>query len=143
VQYQQRGYATPDEAACGDIPPRFCKVLATTRSDDLAYVLIATNEPPYEEIYGVRCQQREGLWYDHGGSSGTGSTWSRTSDDSDLGHLAWSSDAPPGADRVRVRIRNEDHEIEVQNGYCILLVRDVPDTEQPQVRSWRIDGEWK
>jgi hypothetical protein len=143
VRHQQQGYATPEEAACSDIPPKFCKVVATEKSDDFAFVIIATNEPPCVEMYGVRCQRRDGLWYDHGGSSGTGSIWSSTSDDSDSGCLAWSSEAPSGADLVRVRLLGEDHEIEVQNGYCILLARDVPDTELPTIKSWRIEGEWK
>jgi hypothetical protein len=142
VPLPRRGYETPEEAARGDMPPRYCRVLATSESGDFALVLLATNEPPYVELYGVRCRRRDGLWFDEGGSSGTGMTWSISSD-RDLGDLACSWEAPAGADRLRIQLLGNDHEIETQNGYCLFLAHDVPDDELPVVKAWRVDGEWR
>ena len=137
-----KGYASAEAAAQGDIPDRFCRVVASARCGDLAFVLLVTNEPPHEHIFGVRCRLRDELWYEEGGSSNGGTTWSSSVDDSDLGELTWSKEVPVGADRVRVRFMGAEHELEAQNGHCVFVAQNVPDTEWPTITSSRREGVW-
>ena len=58
-------YDTPEEAARGDIPERYARVVRVDHSSDgtRAVVLLATNEPPVIEYYGVSCELEDGRWF--------------------------------------------------------------------------------
>jgi hypothetical protein len=61
-----RGYFTPEEAARGDIPPRFAHITSVTYSADgkMATVVMLTNEAPVFEKYTVQCNlEDDQLWY--------------------------------------------------------------------------------
>lgn len=64
------GYATPEEAARGEIPPRFARVVGVRVDGDSATVWLLTNEAPQFEPYQVGCVRHNGLWYDEFGSGG-------------------------------------------------------------------------
>jgi hypothetical protein len=72
----ERHYATPEDAARGDIPARFARVLdiAWSPRRDRAVVLLETNEPPSVELYQVVCQQEEAGWTWISGGNGPGET---------------------------------------------------------------------
>ena len=65
VEHDGMGYETPEEAARGDIPKRYARVVRVDYSADgtRAVVLLATNEPPVIEYYGVRCDLENGRWF--------------------------------------------------------------------------------
>jgi hypothetical protein len=63
------GYDTPEQAARGDIPERYARVVRVDFSADgtRAVVLLATNEPPAIEYYGVSCALEDGRWFGEDG----------------------------------------------------------------------------
>ena len=65
MEYEGTGYDSPEEAARGDIPERYARVVRVDYSSDRtrAVVLLATNEPPVIEYYGVSCELEEGRWF--------------------------------------------------------------------------------
>lgn len=63
------GYATPEQAATGDIPSRYVHVIGVSVEGDDAVVAFLTNDPPAQEPYISTAHRRDGMW--HGGS-GTG-----------------------------------------------------------------------
>ena len=75
------GYATPEEAGRGDIPPRFVRVIGVEIDGDDARVSLPTNEAPRFEPYQQNCQRRGGQWFaacsDHIPESGSGQAGSR------------------------------------------------------------------
>jgi hypothetical protein len=66
------GFATPEEAARGDIPPRYARVEEVRYLPDgrLAKVTLLTNDEPYLYPYYVWCvRDSRGLWHEAGGSN--------------------------------------------------------------------------
>ena len=58
------------EAARGDIPPQFCRVVDVEISGDAAHVWLVTNDAPRFERYQVDFARENGVWIDAGGSGG-------------------------------------------------------------------------
>jgi hypothetical protein len=58
---RMEGYGTPEEAARGDMPERFARIVWLERSADRAVVLLEVNsKPPYFDL--ARCWVEEGRW---------------------------------------------------------------------------------
>lgn len=57
------GYATPEEAARGDIPRQFVTVVGTQIEGDAATVWLLTNDRPPFEDYEVHCVRERGRWH--------------------------------------------------------------------------------
>ncbi len=67
---EEPGFATPDEAARGDIPARYARVAGVTYSAERneARVTLLTNEEPYLYPYYVTCfRDSRGLWHEGDG----------------------------------------------------------------------------
>lgn len=64
------GHTTPEEAARGDIPPRFARVVGLDIDGDTATVTLLTNEAPWFEPYQVGCELHDGRWFASWGSGG-------------------------------------------------------------------------
>jgi hypothetical protein len=56
--------------------------------------------------------------------------------------FAWAEEAPPGADRVRIRFMGVEQELDVQGGYCVFVARDVPGDEIPRITASKKNGLW-
>lgn len=56
-------YASPEEAARGDVPERYSQVIASRREGDLAVVLLALNEGEVVEEDVNICAQDSLGWY--------------------------------------------------------------------------------
>jgi hypothetical protein len=72
------GYDTVEEAARGDIPMRYARILRIDCSPDRtrAVALLATNEPPAIEYYEVHCEIKDGHWFADGGNvNGPNGEW--------------------------------------------------------------------
>jgi hypothetical protein len=59
----ETGYATPEEASLGDIPPQFVTVVGTRIDGDYATVWLLTNDTPPFEDYQVNCVRDKGRWH--------------------------------------------------------------------------------
>ena len=55
-------WATPEEAARGDMPERFVTVLGVREDGDSAVVWMLTNDAPPYEPYTVECDREDGFW---------------------------------------------------------------------------------
>jgi hypothetical protein len=69
----QNGYATPEQAACGDISPAFVTVVGARVSGDRAAVWLPTNDKPPFEDYQVNCELESARWHVESGFGGFGS----------------------------------------------------------------------
>jgi len=73
LRVRECGYETPEEAAKGDIPPQFARVISVqySKARDRACVWLLTNEEPYLYPYTVYCSRDErGFWHSGSGRSG-------------------------------------------------------------------------
>jgi hypothetical protein len=73
LRARERGYATPDQAATGDIPPHFARVSGVkySKAGDRACVWLLTNDEPSVYPCTVYCSRDEhGFWYSDSGWSG-------------------------------------------------------------------------
>ncbi len=139
------GFDSPEAAARGDIPDRYCSVIASVVDGDLAQVLIATNEPSRSYHLQVICRRAGDRWREDSFSSGAeGSCWFPDAPESGTGALAWSRAAPVGADRLRYHIKGVVREAAVQNGYCLGIERQIAGADEAtiHVSEWRRSGEW-
>jgi len=125
---------TPEEAARGEIPERYARLLGVVYSPDEehAVVLLGTNEPPFLYPYQVICGRGENGWYEE--ISGNGSGWSTTSNLDEveagapnLGVITDWDEAPPEATAAVVSFDGQDHEVPVREGYFLFAAWDVPD----------------
>ena len=65
-----KGFATPEEAAAPEIPPRYVRVLSVKYHPDgqRAVVELLTNEEPHLYPYTVNCaRDASGLWHEVSG----------------------------------------------------------------------------
>lgn len=71
------GYPTPEEAARGDIPERYARVLDVSIAPwgGCAVVLLETNEAPVVELYQVVCERDGSEWVAGVGGNGPGEVW--------------------------------------------------------------------
>ena len=68
------GYSTPEEAARGDIPERYVRVLGVHFDDRFTIVWMLTNDrPPFEEYTMVVYRDSHGRWHSGSGICGLGS----------------------------------------------------------------------
>jgi hypothetical protein len=110
--------ATPEEAARGEIPERYARVLgvAYSPSGADAVVLLGTNEPPVLYPYQVLCGRGELGWYE--GMSGNGPGWSTTQEEDgpNVGVVTLWDEAPPGVRAAVVSFGGREHDVPVLNG---------------------------
>jgi hypothetical protein len=153
------GYATPEAAACGDIPSRYVEVIATTVSPDhrAAVVLLATNEPPVVETYVQACIRTAGTWRPgpvawNASRSGIGSAFVRFEEDEAriLRALVADGPAPPGAREAIVEFAGEQHVVRVFHDHFLFVLWDVRSmSDRPQVKAFRgprgqtVPAEWR
>ena len=64
------GYATPEEAARGDIPERFVTILGVGVQGDRAHVWMLTNDGPPFEGYEELLVRADGRWHSEAGFGG-------------------------------------------------------------------------
>jgi len=125
-----RGALTPEEAAGGEIPEGYARVLATALSPDRdhAVVLLGTNEPPTLYPYQVVCGLSEDGWVEE--ISGNGPGWSTTRDSAEgpnVGVATLWDEAPESATAAVVVFEGREHEAPVRNGYFLFAAWEVPD----------------
>lgn len=134
-------FPTPEEAAMDGFPGTACRVVASAREGDDAYVLLDTGPEGHPYLYGGCVTREDGGWAE--GTSGNGPGWSLTDAEHDLGTLTVWGEAPEGAVRVRVGFRGEAREAPVANGVYLVAWWRVPYPDEfPRVEAFRVDGRW-
>jgi hypothetical protein len=133
------GAPTPEEAARGEIPERYARVLATAVAPDgnHAVVLLGTNEPPKLYPYQVVCGRGEDGWVE--GVSGNGPGWSSTAGEGEpnLGVATLWDEAPVSARAAKVVFEGREHEAPVRNSYFLFAAWDAPDdAAHPRFVRW-------
>jgi hypothetical protein len=140
-----RFFPTPEDAAMEGLPPEHCRVLAMQVDGKDGYVLLDTGPPEYVYLYGGTVECFDEGWCGGCDSNGGGVGWTRTDDQTDVGVVAVSGEAPPLAVAVRVDWRGERRDVPVQNGvYLVTWWREpFPDGDWPQLVAFRIDDNWR
>jgi hypothetical protein len=146
-----RVYATPEEAARGDIPERYARALSIAFSPDgdQALVVLETNEQPAVELYEVVCYRERDGWIGGSGSGGIGMGWSSTSfgQERNVGVLRLSDEVPDDVVAVIVRWCGDEFRVPVSARHFFFTQWNVPadfdETEDGRpraVRYLRSDG---
>jgi len=130
----ERGRPTPERAARGDIPERYCRVLALEEHGDWAVVLLATNDPDDPYPLQVICRREDGRWLDWTSSNGGGFT---TTGEGRVVVTLWD-EAPAGAGAAHVLFERAEHRVPVQHGYFLFCAWEVEDDDAqwPDAHSW-------
>lgn len=125
-------------------PAAHCRVLAVDLDGKDAFVVLDTGPAGYRYLYGGTVERTEGGWV--GGCDGNGGAvgWTLTDSDRRLGVVALWDDAPPGADAVRVKWRDDERDEAVRNGvYLVTWSRETdPKLSLPRVIAFRVGGRW-
>jgi hypothetical protein len=135
-------FDSPEEAAMQDFPAAHCRIVASRVQGNAAYVLLDTGPPEYMYLYGVNCVREAGGWRDS--ITGNGPGWAIAQPEEDVGTLSLWSEAPPGADRVRVEFEGRVTEEPIENGTYLAVWWNVPfsDEDWPRVLGFRMNGQW-
>jgi hypothetical protein len=134
-----QGFESPEDAAMVGFPAKYCRVVATRTEGDCAYVLIDTGSQEQPYLYGVNCARLGGRWFE--GSSGNGWGWSLVEGGSGLGTISFWTDAPAGADIVRIEFDGQVFEELVVNGAFLFARFRQPSTVPfPYAIAFRVDG---
>ena len=133
------GHLSPERAAMTGFPEAHCRVIASRRLEDDAYVLLDTGSPGHPYLYGLNCFQRDGQWFEHGSSNGPG--WEQTGHDPDVGTLSLWADVPEDVDCVRVNFDGVLIEEPVSDALLVRW-RVAQPTQWPHVVAVRANGTW-
>ncbi len=109
---------------------------------DAAYALFDTGPEGQPHLYGVNYERRDGRWSE--GISGNGPGWSHVGPEVARGTLTIWSEAPLGADKVRLEFEGELREEPVDNGVYLAAWWDVPCPKgtEPRISASRVNGQW-
>lgn len=135
------GHDSPESAAMTGFPAAHCRVIASRRFGEDAYVLLDTGSPGRPYLYGVHCFQQAGRWFESSSSNGSG--WEQTGHDPDVGTLSLWADVPEGVEAVRVAFDGAliDEPVN-QSAYLLVWWRVAVPTEWPHVVAVRAKGTW-
>ena len=119
----RRLYSTPEEAARGDIPSQFVRVVGVVLRDDQAVVAQLTNDKPPYEVETARCSRESGSWV----AEGSGNSTSAYMPLSELmgTSVVWSP-APADAVAARFVYKGREQVVSVEAGCALAAFDDVP-----------------
>lgn len=135
------GSATPEEAARGDVPARYVRVVGVVVRGDQAIVAQLMNDRSPFEVETAQCsRERDGTWDED--SSGNSTSGFLPTGDGIGTFVAWD-EAPPWAVAARFVCREREQVVAVDNG-CVLAVFDdvrfADEVERlfdgPQLSAW-------
>ncbi len=119
-----------------------CRVVASAREGDDAYVVMDTRPDGQPYLYGACAARRDGGWVEGGGGNGPG--WTLTHAEHGLGTATVWGEAPAGAVRVRATFGGDVREAPVANGVYLVAWWRVPApvAGAPRVEAFRIHERW-
>jgi hypothetical protein len=119
-------FASPEEAARGDLPEEYVRVVGVVARGDEAVVAQITNADGYPDAYEIdtaMCHRTSEGWV--AGSSGNGNMpFIQTSDDRCT--VVWWSEAEDGVSGVRIRLGEQEQTVAVEDGFFFAVFDDVP-----------------
>lgn len=131
------GFDTPEDAARGDIPSRFVRVVGVVvRGDEVIVAQLVNDRPPYE-VETAHCWRERSGWT--GGASGNStSAWIATGETA-CTFVLWD-EAPVSAVAARFEYAGSEQVVPVENG-CALAVFDEVTKEdallhKPRLAAW-------
>jgi hypothetical protein len=134
-------FPTPEEAFMDGFPGTVCRVVASAKEGDDAYVVLDTGPDGHPYLYAGCVHRQEGGWAE--GTSGNGDGWTLTDPEHNLGTLTVWGEIPKGATRVRVSFHSETREAPVANGVYLVAWWRVPcPDDHPRVDAFLVDGRW-
>ena len=119
-------FATPEEAARGDLPEEYVRVVGVVVRGDEAVVAQITNADSYPDAYEIdtaMCHRTDEGWV-VGSSSNGNMPFILTSDDRCT--VVWWGEAQEGATAVRIRLGDQDQTVGIANGFFFVVFDDVP-----------------
>ena len=118
-----------------------CRVVASAREGDDAYVVVDTGPAGHPYLYGVALAREDGGWSEV--ASGNGGGWTVAGGSDELGTLHLWGEAPAGADRVRAVYGTDVRERPVSGGtYLVTWWRVPADGPAARVEAFRVGGRW-
>jgi hypothetical protein len=136
-----RGSATPEEAARGDVPARYVRVVGVVVRGDQAIVAQLMNDRAPFEVETAQCSlERDGTWDED--SSGNSLGGFLPTGDGIGTFVAWD-EAPPWAVAARFVCREREQVVAVDNGCAFAVFDDVRFADEverlfdgPQLSAW-------
>jgi hypothetical protein len=123
------GKPTPEEAARGDVPQKFVRVVGVVVRGDQAIVAQLMNDVPVYEVETAFCHREpDGLWVE--GSSGNGTSGYLPSGNG-LGTVLTWDEAPENARAARFTYRDGHQVVQVERGYVVAVFDDVAHDDWP------------
>ena len=121
------------EAARGDIPAKFVRIVGVVVRGDQAMVAQLTNEAPTYEIETVHCHRDQDGW--EAGSSGNGNLQFLPTG-AGVGSIVIWDLAPEWAVAAQFSYGEDERTVAVENGIALATFDDVPVTDWPS-RWWQ------
>jgi hypothetical protein len=116
-------FTTPEEAARGDIPERFVRVVGVVVRGNQAVVAQLTNDGPPFEVETAYCEREGDGWLP--GASGN-STSAFIPLEAPTGTLVIWDEAPADATAARFEYSGIEQDAPVENGVALAVFDDVP-----------------
>jgi hypothetical protein len=133
--------STPEEAARGDIPAQFVRVIGVVVRGDTAVVAQLTNDGPPYEVETAYCYREGDGWVE--GSSGN-STSGYLPTGEGIGTVVVWDEAPAGAVSARFEYERSKQVVPVENSCALAVFDDVTEEDAfiggPSLVAW-IDGQ--
>jgi hypothetical protein len=120
------GFATPEEAARGEIREEYVRVVGVVvRGDDavVAQIMNADGFPDAYEIETVRCHRTREGWQERQSANGN-LTHIPTAEDRCT--VVWWAEAPEGATSARIRLGSQEQTASVLDGFFFVVFDEVP-----------------
>lgn len=130
-------FDTPEEAARGDIPARFIRVVGVVvRGDEAIVAQLQNDKPPYHPETTL-CTREDGKWV--GGMSDNATVGFIHTGNDNYTYVAWD-EAPPSAVAARFEYNDIRLVVQVENG-CALAAFDGVSTRDavlyvPRLAAW-------
>jgi hypothetical protein len=117
---------TPEEAARGDIPARFVRVIGVVVRGDTAAVAQLMNDGPPYEVETAYCHRKGDGWVE--GSSGN-STYGYLPTGEGIGTVVVWDEAPATAVSARFEYAGREQVAAVENGCALAVFDDVKEDD--------------
>lgn len=136
-------FPTPEDAAMDGFPGVPCRVVASAREGDDAYVVVDTGPVGHPYLCGVALARGGGGWSEV--ASGNGPGWTAAGGAHDLGTVHLWGRAPEGATRVRAAFTGDVRERPVSGGFFLVAWWRVPAPDGPaaRVEAFQVAGRWQ
>jgi hypothetical protein len=116
-------FTTPEDAARGDIPEQYVRVVGVVVRGDQAVVAQLTNDGPPFEVETAYCEREGEGWLP---SASGNSTAGFLPFDAERGTLVVWDAAPAGATAARFEYAGQEQIVQVENGAALAVFNDVP-----------------